>query len=750
MKKLKRNKEAIIKNEKETERGITLIALAVTIVALIILASVSIGALTGEDSIIKNAITGKEKTEIANEKEVVEVSTVQSIEKDRYGNITKIQLQNTLDNNTGKGVTSVTEDEDFIVTFLEPQRVYNVDQDGNVEYLGKQSELINQATISANPTSNTIPQLVQEVELKIKTPLSMEVEGLNLIYAWNQSESEEPAKEKFVKATLTGETRTKTAKVISSDTEAGNYYLWAKLTVGTGEITSCFGPYTIKDHTTLVVCDTEKESTSGYLGNTNIARNQIEKVTIATSFGSHSLEDENCWDVSQSQNGKYIAWYEDTDGDEFYEVTIAGEGGVVANSNSSRLFQYIGYNGDDTQVIYGIENFDTGLTQKMVSLFSQCRNMKNIELKKLNTSNVTDMSYMFSGCSSLESLDLRTFKTDKVTNLTGTFQDCTSLKTLDVSNWNTENVTGMGATQIGLQYGGTFQNCSSLTTLDIGKWKISKVWTIARMFQGCSSLKNLDVSEWDTSNIEGSWMVFDGCKSLTILDVSNWNTNKFGILREIFRNCKSLTTLDVSKWNTSKANNMSSMFQGCSSLTDLDVSKFDTKNVTTMSCMFDSCSNLKKIDVSKWDVSNLTEAGWMFCGCSKVAVLDTSNWKTTWNGGSIFYVFSGCSSLKRLDLSGITATNHTWIQGLFERCSSLEYLNIENFDTSAVTKMTWPFSGCTNLKELKINKFSMESVTDYSAVFDGVPSTVSITTNSTMAEWLNTNYPSLTNITLVN
>lgn len=691
----------------------------------------------------------KEQAEIDSEKEIVETSTVQSMEKNRYGNVTKIQLQNCLDNNTGKGVTSVTEDEDFLVIFLEPQRVYNVDQDGNVEYLGKQSELINQATISANPASNSTPQLIQEVELKVKTPLSIETESLNLIYAWNQSESKEPEEEKFVKATLSGETKTKTTKVISSDTVAGNYYLWVKLTVGTGEITSCFGPYAIKDHTTLVACNTEKDSTSGFLGNTNIARNQIEKVTIATSFGSHTLADENCWDVSQSQDGKYIAWYEDVDGDEFYEVTIAGEGGVVANSDSSMLFQYIGYNGDDTKVIYGIENLDTGLTQIMTNMFAYCQNMKNIDLKTFDTRNTTNMSYMFSGCSSLENLDLSTFKTDKVTSLTGTFQDCTSLQALDVSNWNTSNVTSMGQGNIGIESGGTFQNCSSLTNLDIGKWQMSKVNETGRMFQGCSNLKTLDVSNWNTSNVSSMWYMFKGCTNLNNLDVSNWNTNKVYGMQSLFYGCSSLTTLDVSNWDTSNVKNMGGMFTSCSSLTDLDVSNFETKNVTNMGQMFQKCENLTKLDVSKWDVSSLTGTGWMFADCSKLEILDTSNWKTTWNGGSIFYVFNGCSSLKRLDLSGITATNHTWIQGIFSGCSSLEYLNIENFDTSAVTRINYTFQGCTNLKELKISKFSMDSATVYEHVFTGVPSTVSITTNSTMAEWLNTNYPSLTNITLV-
>ena len=53
------------------EKGITLIALVITIIVLIILAGVSISVLTGESGLIKNAIVATEKTEIAEIEEQV-------------------------------------------------------------------------------------------------------------------------------------------------------------------------------------------------------------------------------------------------------------------------------------------------------------------------------------------------------------------------------------------------------------------------------------------------------------------------------------------------------------------------------------------------------------------------------------------------------------------------------------------------------------------------------------------------------
>ena len=51
------------------ERGITLIALVVTIIVLLILAGVSISMLTGQNGILNRAVEAKEKTETAQQDE---------------------------------------------------------------------------------------------------------------------------------------------------------------------------------------------------------------------------------------------------------------------------------------------------------------------------------------------------------------------------------------------------------------------------------------------------------------------------------------------------------------------------------------------------------------------------------------------------------------------------------------------------------------------------------------------------------
>ena len=73
--------------EKNNKKGITLIALVITIIVLLILAGVSISMLTGDNGLIKNAGKSKEQAEIDSEKEIIETSTVEAMGKNKYGNI---------------------------------------------------------------------------------------------------------------------------------------------------------------------------------------------------------------------------------------------------------------------------------------------------------------------------------------------------------------------------------------------------------------------------------------------------------------------------------------------------------------------------------------------------------------------------------------------------------------------------------------------------------------------------------------
>lgn len=140
------------------ETGITLLALVITIIVLIILAGITISAITGDNGIIGNAGMAKEKTEIANEKEIVEKATVQAMGNNKYGNIEENELQEQLDKETGEGKTEATDIGDaFEVVFNDSNRYYTVDEDGNI---GEAQEIIE----DKNPGDITIGKDGEELD----------------------------------------------------------------------------------------------------------------------------------------------------------------------------------------------------------------------------------------------------------------------------------------------------------------------------------------------------------------------------------------------------------------------------------------------------------------------------------------------------------------------------------------------------------------------------------------------------------
>ena len=115
------------------KKGITILALSVTIIILLILAGISISMMTGDNELIKNAGNAKEQAEIDGEKEIIEISTIQAMGKNKYGDVTQKELEEKLNSNSGNAKTEVIDNGDtLVVKFVDSGRYYEVDNDGNV------------------------------------------------------------------------------------------------------------------------------------------------------------------------------------------------------------------------------------------------------------------------------------------------------------------------------------------------------------------------------------------------------------------------------------------------------------------------------------------------------------------------------------------------------------------------------------------------------------------------------------------
>ena len=112
--------------------GITIISLIVTIIVLLILAGISISALTSENGIIKQSKLAKENTEISEEKEIIQKAVIGAMGTNKRGNLNKEELRQQLEINNKNKTQLYDDDDNIIVEFNESKRVYSVNKDGEV------------------------------------------------------------------------------------------------------------------------------------------------------------------------------------------------------------------------------------------------------------------------------------------------------------------------------------------------------------------------------------------------------------------------------------------------------------------------------------------------------------------------------------------------------------------------------------------------------------------------------------------
>lgn len=91
----------------KSTKGITLIALVVTIIILLILAGVSIAMLTGNNGILSQAGRAKDRTREEGAREKIQLEVMGAY--DKYGNINVEKLKTNLDNNVGADTSKIND-----------------------------------------------------------------------------------------------------------------------------------------------------------------------------------------------------------------------------------------------------------------------------------------------------------------------------------------------------------------------------------------------------------------------------------------------------------------------------------------------------------------------------------------------------------------------------------------------------------------------------------------------------------------
>lgn len=103
------------------------------------------------------------------------------------------------------------------------------------------------------------------------------------------------------------------------------------------------------------------------------------------------------------------------------------------------------------------------------------------------------------------------------TSLSQAFKDCQQLETVDLRGLDTANVT---------DFSSMFENCEKLKKVDLAKWHTEKVTTMRQMFKNCENLTEVDLENFNTSVVDDMQEMFYGCEQLHVIDLSSFTTKE--------------------------------------------------------------------------------------------------------------------------------------------------------------------------------------------------------------------------------
>lgn len=439
----------------------------------------------------------------------------------------------------------------------------NVSENASDETSDEVSEDTNKPDESSNTTSedSSAPEVSDDTSKDVSAPETSNDTSVDV----SKPEESEVSKEEKPPVETSKDTSDVSSPTVKNDTTAPT------LMVSTPETTSASNPtYTtndfyvveggvydakgVKSVTVNGVAATFRKNGDQWLWSATVsglATNTATKITIVATdnAGNTTTEIRYVYYNKPAANEKacFAVFSADDNSLTFYNRTGMAVAGAVYNGKVATEvytgFDAVAYSSASEVPWYSIRR-----TIKLVKVedkispistaywFYQLNNCDSIDVRMLDTQNVTDMRHMFNGAGQKS-----------------------TVFNLDLSNWNTSSVTNMSHMFI---YAG---RNSTTFSLNLSGWDVSNVTDMICMFR-------------NSGQKAGSWIV---------AGFADWNVSRVTNMEEMFaeagRDATTFTITGLENWETSSVTNVSSMFalSGQEASYSLDLSGWDVTNVTS-------------------------------------------------------------------------------------------------------------------------------------------------------------------------
>ena len=411
------------KKSLKTSNGITLIALIITIIVLLILAGRSIQMLTGDNGILTRAGEAKEKTNIEQLREQIQLEVLGSYEKN--GDLIATKIKDNIENHIS-GASVDGEDFDLDVTIGEYKFI--IRDDGQVIEDGKITDVPKTKATLKGSILEALGQINQEELMSmnedILSSLSEQQRQWALAYLGNIPVAQVTKIERFNGNISQAQEK---GVVVSTESSEKPIYMWfeqeegkhEKYNVLTIELNINSGTLYWFSEADEIYFNPDCEEL--FYGFQNLEElNSIKAWKTDNVTNMHSMF-EGCMKLSNINAMKN--W---------------NTSNVV---NMSRMFCDCGSLND----VSGLKNWDVKKVEDMSGLFglSLDTNIQKVPIvdgtvfSKWNTSNLKNSTQMFGECSELISLNLGNFDTKNIEECFNMFVNCNKLQKIIVGpNWD--------------------------------------------------------------------------------------------------------------------------------------------------------------------------------------------------------------------------------------------------------------------------------------------------------------------------
>ncbi len=441
--------------------------------------------------------------------------------------------------------------------------------------------------------------------------------------------------------------------------------------------------------------------------------------------------------------------------------------------------------------INGIEHFNTSRVTDMSFMFQSAFSSRATapgirELKKMDVSNVRNMSYMFayvgsnyasSGDGSRkygEVLSLSEWDVSNVEDMSNMFYYFSSGTAGhhfigDLSGWDTSNVKDMSYMFSDLCYnsyacyGYLSSDYDSYThdNLDLHSWDVGNVISMKGMFSNIQTASryhesvSINLDGWDVRNVQDISEMFYHCAYDTTIVANNWHLDSLqygdSLFTAISDDGEKKLTAFLHGWDIGpQANILNRELFGASSYRDIDVDASDwiIRN-TDRSTLRNSFNGIGRriisLNLSNWSIAGTTDLSYAFANNGDIVEMNVSNWDTS-SVVNMEGMFSLSYPKKIIGINAWDTGNVINMRKLFYGGDSNDYgdnddmdFGLESWDVSNVVDMTSMFqhAGLSDRLLRNIEGWNTQNVVSMAKMFkqtaigerynDNTPVTIDLT-----------------------